>query len=67
MFGIEAAAFVGVSTVVADSLLSFGRDVLNDCSDEIDCGENFEVLLGVPTALGSVDDFLGAFVSGHFL
>jgi len=65
-FGIEATAFVGISTVIANGLLAFGWDVFDDGGNEINCREDFEVLYGVPTSFGTVDHFLGAFVPGHF-
>ena len=41
-----AAGFVGIETVVADGLFSFGREVVNDGGDEIGGFEGFEVALG---------------------
>jgi hypothetical protein len=46
----HASGFVGLEAVVAERVLGFGRDVLDDSGEEVDGGEDFEVAFGVPTA-----------------
>jgi hypothetical protein len=56
-----------METVVADGLLSLGREVVDDGGDEVGGFEDLEVALGGVVALGSVDDGLGGGVPGDFL
>ena len=63
----HAPGFVGVEAVVADGVLAFGRDVLDDGGQKVGGGEDFEVPFGVPTAAGAVDDGLGGGVPLDFL
>jgi hypothetical protein len=62
-----ASGFVGVEAVVADSLMTLGRDVEKSGGDEIGGFEDLEVAVGVVVALGAVDDGLGGGVPGDFL
>jgi hypothetical protein len=62
--GVLAAGFVGVGAVVADGLLSFGREVKESGGDEVGGFEDLEVALGVVVSFGAVDDGLGAGVPG---
>ena len=55
----QAAAFVGVEAVVADGLLAFGRNVINNGGEEVGGFEDLEVAFGVVMAFGAVDDGLG--------
>ena len=65
--GLLAAGFVGVEAVVADGLLSLGREVVDDGGDEVGGFEDLEIPLGGVVALGPVDDGLGGGVPGDFL
>ena len=63
--GVHAAALVRVETVVSHGLLSLRRDMLDGGSEEVGHLENLEVFLGVPAALGAVDDFPQSAESGQ--
>jgi hypothetical protein len=65
--GDLAAAFVGIDSVVADGVLGFGRDVVNESRKKIGCLVDFEVALGVVVGFGAVDDGLGFGFPGDFL
>ena len=56
-FRVHAAALVRVEPVVAHRLLVLGRDVLDGGGEEVSGGEDLEVALSVPAALGAADDF----------
>ncbi len=62
--GVHAAPFVRVEAVIAHGLLSLRRDMLDGGGEEVGDLEDLEVLLGVPAALGSVDDFPGRGAGG---
>ena len=62
--GLLAAGFVGVGAVVADGLLAFGREVVDDGGDEVGGFEDLEVPLGGVVSLGPVNEGLGAGVPG---
>ena len=47
----QSPAFVGVEAVIADRLLTFGRDVVDDGGEEIGGFEDLEIPLGVVVAL----------------
>ncbi len=53
------AALVRVETVVSHGLLALRRDVLHGGGEEVGGLEDLEVSLGVPAALGPVDDLPG--------
>ena len=61
------SGFIGVEAVVADGLFSFGREVVDDCGDEVGGFEDFKIAFGGVVALGEVDDGLGGGVPGDFL
>lgn len=63
-FGVESPAFVGIEAVIANRLLALGRDVLDEGGEEVGRGEDLVVFLGVPTALGAVNNFFGGGVPG---
>ncbi len=65
--GDLAAGFVGVDAVVADGLLSLGREVEEGGGDEVGSLEDLEVALGGVVAFGAVDDGLACGVPGHLL
>ena len=62
-----AAGFVGVETVVADGLLTLGREVEQSGCDEVGGFEDLEVALGGVMAFGAVDDSLAGGIPGDFL
>ena len=62
-----AAGFVGVETVVADSLLALGREVEQSGCDEVGGFEDLEVTLGGVVPFGAVDDSLGGCIPGDLL
>ena len=66
-FGIHAPPFVRVEAIVAHGVLILRRNMLDGGGDEIGGFEDLVIFLGVPTALGSVDDFSCGFVPGDFL
>ena len=51
-----AAGAVGIEAVVADRLLTFRRNVIDDGGEEVVGGEYLEVGLGVVRSAGAVDD-----------
>ena len=62
-----AAGFVGVEAVVADGLLTLGREVEQSGGDEVGGFEDLEVALGGVVAFGAVDDGLAGCVPGDLL
>ena len=62
-----AARFVGVDAVVADSLLTLGREVEQSSGDEIWSFEDLEVSFGGVVAFGAVDDGFGGGVPRDLL
>ena len=52
----QTAAAIAVPAVVADLRDALGRDLGQQCGDELRGGEDFEVALGFPVLAGTVDD-----------
>ena len=61
------ARFVGVEAVVANGLLTFGREMKKGSGNEVGGFEDLEVALGGVVAFGAVDDGFGAGVPSDFL
>ena len=59
-------SLLGIEIVVADGSPAFQRVALDEGGEEVGRGENLVIFLGMPTALGAVDDFLGSGVLGDF-
>ena len=51
-----AAGFVGIETVVADGLVSLGREVVDDGGDEVGGFEDLKIPFGGVVALGAVGE-----------
>ena len=63
----DASGFIGIDAVVADSLLAFGREVVDGGGDEVGGFEGLEVAFDIVVAFGAVDDGLAAGIPGDFL